>query len=373
MGEKSLEKMIKRNKSNPLLTPREEHDEGGVYNSAVLKLGDTTFLIPRVRRASTQQSDFTLAWTEDNKNFQRLNYPIMFAKEPYEIPHKDVLASERERGGIEDPRATIINNRIYLPYTALHRDCHIAIASISVEKFKKLWKESMNTGKDLREKWNNSWERHGLVFPDMFDKGGFSRNACLGQVEDLYSLIYRKNYKEVMMSFSEKPSGSWKDKNLVFLTKKLVWEGDRIGISSPPIHLSKDLILYLYHGAEAKPPYQGSDYTKTYHIGLLFSKFEKKKNKLKVTNYRMEKPLLSPIIEELEKCGDWLYNDKFKVAAVFSCGAVLLGRDKLNIYYSVGDEYVCSATAKPLTIFNKEKFLIESQIIDLGKSYSRSA
>ena len=68
--------------------------------------------------------------------------------------------------------------------------------------FKKLFRESLSTKKDLRKKWNNAFKRHGLLLPHLYSKKGhFSRNACLTQLKDLYALIYRTNYSHTCISF----------------------------------------------------------------------------------------------------------------------------------------------------------------------------
>ncbi|MBR9677510.1 hypothetical protein GOV04_05190 [Candidatus Woesearchaeota archaeon] len=348
-----VEGLVDRHPKNPLLVPRLEHDEKNVYNPAVLSFDGITFLLPRVLRSSSQQSDLTLAWSTNNTNFERLNYPIMFATESYEMPHAKTLKRSRERGGVEDARATIIDDTIYLAYTAFSDECRIAIASMNVDKFLELFKKSIG-GEDLSSEWNDSWQRHGL----MFANDRMSRNASLGQVGSLYSLVYRKGYEDTKIGFSDSPIGPFNGDN-VFISKTLGWESERLGISSQPIVLNDGLTMYLYHGVEEKSDFQG--YNKTYHIGLIFSKFKKINDTVIITNYKLKKPLISPTKDELSITGEWLKS--VNVAAVFSCGANLEEEDKLRVYYGVGDEHICSAVIKPLTIFDSEEFEVEEKTI----------
>ena len=84
-------------------------------------------------------SRFGLACSKDGINFKRLPYPVFFPNISYEIPHKKTLTFERERGGVENPRAIVVNNTVYILYTAFHKKCHIAIAKISINDFQKLF------------------------------------------------------------------------------------------------------------------------------------------------------------------------------------------------------------------------------------------
>jgi predicted GH43/DUF377 family glycosyl hydrolase len=345
--------MKTRNQS--ILTPGP--GEIGIYNAAVFKFNQTIFLIPRVLRKD-HVSEFTLAFSQDGQNFSRFSYPIMFPDTKYEIPSKATLKNSRERGGIEDPRAIIIENRIYLTYTAYQDKCHIALASIGVETFQRLFKESRQSEKNLSRSWNKAFKRHGLVFPEEKDS---SRNACLTQLDkNLVALIYRTGYNNTYISLARKPTGPFRDLSQEFLAKNFDWEQDRIGISSPAIKLGNQY-FYLYHGAEKKEQYGCH---KFYHLGGLLVDFQKKGDILDIVSYKFRKPLISPGKRDVIKNG-WLW--PVKVAAVFSCGAVKIASDKILVVYSVADHHLCAEIIRPLDLLKEQKLLRKKMSVDLQK------
>lgn len=316
-----------------ILKPKNEIN---IYNAAAFRLNNIIFLIPRVLDKD-HISRFTLAYSKDCKKFNRLDYPIMFPKEKFETPTKATLKKARERGGIEDPRATIVKDRLYLVYTAYSSKCHIAIASIKIKDFKTLFKKSLKSKKDLSNEWNNSFKRHGLVFPK---EKGFSRNACLTQIKNKFALIYRKDYGNAFISFSKKPAGPFKHKNISFISKDFDWEQNRVGISTPAIKLG-NLYLYLYHGVEEKKFYNCN---KVYHIGALIAKFGKKS--FSIT--KLTKPIISPTKKDIIK-GSWLW--PVKVAAIFTCGAVRLKGNKVLVVYSASDHDLRTRIINPFKLF----------------------
>jgi len=331
--------------------------EIGIYNAAVFKLNQTIFLIPRVLRED-HVSEFTLAFSQDNKNFSRFSYPIMFPGAKYEIPSKATLRNSRERGGIEDPRAMIIENRIYLTYTAYRDKCHIAMASIKVETFQRLFKESQQSGKNLSRSWNKAFKRHGLVFPE---EKNSSRNACLTQLnKNLVALIYRTGYNNTYISLAQKPTGPFRDLGQEFLAKDFDWEQDRVGISSPAVKLGNQY-FYLYHGAEKK---EQCGCHKFYHLGGLLVNFQKKGNILDIVSYKFRKPLISPGKRDVIKNG-WLW--PVKVAAIFSCGAVKITSNKILTVYSVADHHLCAKIIRPLDLLKEQRLLKKKMSVDLQK------
>ncbi len=331
--------------------------EIGIYNAAVFKLSRTIFLIPRILKEN-HISEFTLAFSRDGKNFSRFSYPIMFPDAEYEIPSKATLKNRRERGGIEDPRIIIMENRIYLTYTAYRDKCRIALASIGVETFQQLFKESWQSGKNLSHSWNKAFKRHDLIFPK---EKNSSRNACLTRLnKNLVALIYRTGYNNTCVSLARKPAGPFRDLSQEFLVKNFKWEQNRVGISSPAIKLGNQY-FYLYHGAEKKEQYGCH---KFYHLGGLLVNFQKKGDILDIVSYKLRKPLISPGKKDIIK-NSWLW--PAKVAAVFSCGAIKIASDKVLVVYGVADHHLCTEIIKPMKLFKEQKILRKKTSVDLQK------
>ncbi len=168
----------------------------------------------------------------------------------FEIPSEDNKAIRpREKGGCEDPRATIIDGKIYLIYTAYSCLCQSSIASIDAADFKELIKRSAfgeyETEEEIRKEWNEAWVRHGLIFPENVEKEVFSRNACVFPVEIdgqviRYALIYRIQTSQAMIAYSDTPVGPWVDHEVLIVPTE-EWEGERMGICTPPVKTDSGL------------------------------------------------------------------------------------------------------------------------------------
>ena len=325
-----------------------------VYNCGAIKLDGVIYLIYRAF-GNDHISRLGLAWTEDGVKIEgRLDFPVLDATEDYEYPAKeDYEKRDREKGGCEDPRASLIGDEIYLTYTAYSEACQITQASIKIKEFIQLFKKSVNCSPDsrktLREEWNNRWKRYGPVFPENIKNKIFSRNGCVFPVEIEgntvgYSLIYRTTKDPVMIAYSASPSGPWKDET-VLLTPTQNWEMERMGICTPPIKTTRGL-LFFYHGVEGI-----ENNGRIYRLGQVFINFFMDNNgKIAVKVDKAEKPVLAPQ-RIYERKSEWLEN--CNVYAVFSCGAVpvedkeVLGEnDNILVYYASEDTRICVAKAR---------------------------
>jgi predicted GH43/DUF377 family glycosyl hydrolase len=260
----------------------------------------------------------------------------------------------REKGGCEDPRITLINDKIYMVYTAYSRLCQTAIASINIAVFKQLIEKSaFGDYKDcfeIRRLWDCSWKRHGLVFSENVEKEVFSRNACVFPVEIdgeivKYALIYRLQTSQVMIAYSATPIGPWKEHS-VFIESSEPWEGERMGICSPPVTTDKGL-FFVYHGVDE---FEKDNVRRNYRLGGLFLTFSCKDGKIKHNVTKIKEAILSPE-RGYEEQSDWL--ESRNVFAVFSCAALPFGKngkverdDDIIIYYGAGDVRICAAKVK---------------------------
>jgi len=328
---KSVGDITERYIYNPIMKPKLDNDWENelVYNAAVLKLESTIFVIYR-GMGNDHIARFGLAYSDNGIDFKRFDFPIMYPKEYYEIPHESTLERDREKGGIEDPRVIIINDTVYLYYTSFHKKCHISMASMKIKKFIELFQKG--NVKNYSKEWNDAWERHGLAFPEQFnDDSVFSRNAVLHQLkDDLFMLLYRVNKGNINYSFSKTPIGPWKHEENSFISKDYSWEVERIGISTPAIEIilnGKKCNLFLYHGVEQGD--KGEE--RIYNIGAFLLETDFENNELIIS--KLENPIMRPI-ESYEINSKWL--TQCGVKAVFSCGAVKM-ENEIYIYYGAGD------------------------------------
>lgn len=127
---------------NPILKPRGDSWEAkDLFNPAAFSDGETITMLYRAEDSTgigdwNGTSRIGLATSTDGINFERRTDPVYEPVDDFELP-----------GGTEDPRIVEIDDRFYLTYTAYDGEtARLALASSD----------------DLE-----SWERHGLVFPDL--------------------------------------------------------------------------------------------------------------------------------------------------------------------------------------------------------------
>jgi len=129
--------VMKRYKGNPIIAPRKENGWESImtYNCAAIYEGGKVHILYRAQGAKSGVSRIGYASSKDGFTIdERLDYPV-FYPDP---------ASDLEFLGIEDPRLTRVEDKIYLNYTAYGSNMgmvfpvtgvQVAISSISVDDF----------------------------------------------------------------------------------------------------------------------------------------------------------------------------------------------------------------------------------------------
>ena len=349
--------ILKRYKHNPILEAKKEHfwESKMVYNAAAFRIDGISYIVYR-GFGHDHLSRLGLAWTKNGIDIiGRLPFPVFEPVTDYEMPSEENKASRsREKGGVEDPRVTVIGDKLYMAYTAFSELCQLAIASMDVSVFKDLVQCSSfgnyKSEDSIRTEWNEKWIRHGLVFPENVGKEIFSRNSCIFPVNIdnktiRYAYIYRHQTSEVMIAYSDSPIGPWEDHE-VFIRPTEAWEGERMGICSPPIQ-TDDGLFFVYHGVDS---IEQKNVRRNYHLGGLYLNFALKEGKITREVRKIKQPILSPE-RGYEEQSDWL--EPRYLYAVFSCGALpfddknsVEGDDEIIVYYGAGDVRICAAKVK---------------------------
>lgn len=130
-----------KHEQNPIFGPMKENpwESAYVYNAAAITVDEHVFLLYRAQ-GPDKVSSIGLAWSTDGYNFDRLDYPILEATEPWEIG-----------GGVEDPRVVRIDGIFYMTYTAYDgRTPRLALATsenlINWRKYPPLWEAHSKSG-----------------------------------------------------------------------------------------------------------------------------------------------------------------------------------------------------------------------------------
>lgn len=302
-------KPLQRWPDNPILRPIKEHywESKYVLNAAALRIGDRVYLLYRAF-GDDEVSRIGLAVTDGYRVLERLPEPVF-------TPH-----DEKDKKGIEDPRAVIIEDKIYMLYTAYDGAiAQISAAEISVDDF-------------LNRRWDR-WERMGFAFQDIWDK-----DAILfpEKIKGRY-VIYHRIEPSIWISHLDKLEfPAPKEKHSIILGPRSgrMWDSLKIGAGSQPIKTKYGWLL-IYHGV---------DRDRVYRLGVILTDLNNPERLL----YRSPNPVLSP--ETPYEIGS---EETWVPRVVFTCGAVpvadkavLDAEDEILVYYGAADTYVCLATAR---------------------------
>ncbi len=226
-------------------------------------------------------------------------------------------------GGCEDPRVTLLGDRIYLLYTAFDGwgSVRIALSSIGLNDF-------------LHHKWK--WKKSALISPPgeihknwvMFPEKVNGKFAILHSISPVVEIAYFDNLDE--LESGKRQIESHYDR----ISRTGGWDNSVRGAGPPPIKTKLGWLLF-YHAMDMRDPNR-------YKVGAMVLD---EKDPTKVL-YRAKAPILAP---------DAHYeNSGFKAGVVYACGAAVVGRD-LYVYYGGGDTVTCVAMANLDTFLDELK------------------
>ena len=287
---------------NPIISPIPSHpwESFATFNPGALAIKGKTYIFYRAM-SQDNTSTIGLAVSTDNLTIEeRLSNPIYIPREPFELK-----ARENANSGCEDPRVMIVENRIYMCYTA-YNGVHVprvAVTSISVKDFLKR---------------NFDWSKPVLITPEGID----DKDSCIFEekINGKYLVFHRigtdicADYVNSLDFEKEKI-----DKCISVLGPRTgMWDSNKVGISGPPIKTKHGWLLF-YHGVSKRH--------NTYRIGAVLLDLKDPT----LVKARSTDPVFEPT-EIYEKIG--IVNN-----VVFPCGSVVK-KDKVYLYYGGADKVV---------------------------------
>jgi len=319
---------LKKHTKNPIIHPRKENDweAFNTLNPAAVYIDNKVHILYRAQ-GYDYISSFGYAVSSDGVNIEnRLDYPVYGPKFRFETNNTGKvnpdLMSAGGFGGCEDPRMTLIGDRVYLVYVAFDgwTNLRLALTSIDVFDF-------------LNHRWN--WEKPVLISPPhVIDKSG-----CLlpEKINGKYVFFHRV-FPNILIDYVDDLNFRGKQRWLTgkhkIKVRPQMWDSRKIGAGAPPLK-TKDGWLLIYYGV-------GDRDASKYHIGAMLLDHT---DPTRVLN-RSDKPILSPN-QEYE-------NNGFKPGIAYPCGAVII-KDNLFVYYGAADSTVCVASANVNTFLNDLK------------------
>ncbi len=304
-----------RTPGGPVLEPIKNNnwESLAVFNPAAIKLDNKVHILYRAMSLDNT-STIGYAVSSDGVNIdEKLDKPIY-------VPREDFESKKNPGGnsGCEDPRLTKIGNKIYMLYTAFNGVEPPAIAMTFIEE------------KDfLNREWN--WES-----PKIVSIGGVDdKDACIlsEKINGKYTVFHRIG-NTIDISFVDDlaniSQNSLISSNLL-KPRKGRWDGQKVGISSPPIK-TKDGWLMIYHGVSEKD--------NIYRIGAVLLDLKNPR----IIKSRIDYPIFEPVTQ-YEKVG-------IVPNVVFPCGSVVL-KNNLYIYYGGADKVIGIAVVSLSKLLNE--------------------
>ncbi|TKJ17141.1 glycosidase [Candidatus Woesearchaeota archaeon B3_Woes] len=288
-----------------------------VINGPIFRLEDSIGLLYRAfgedetckwRREGT--SSFGLATSQDELHFERASDEPVFKPE-----------GDDEKHGVEDPRVIFIDDRFYVPYTAVKR----IEGKKSVEA-----RVSLASTTDFR-----NFKRYGVILRDNEDVSNKDAALFPEKIGGSYIMLHRRDGVNIWMAYSDDLI-NWYGHRII-MKPKLWWEKLKIGACFSPIKTEEGWELY-YHGV---------DKDNVYRVGVAL---------LNLEDPSKEIVRLGPIFQpetHYEKIG--LVNN-----VVFPCGAIPQ-KDNLNPCgaipqnYNLKISYGAGDTVTALAVVNRNR------------------
>lgn len=294
-----------RAKENPILTPKSDSafEATAVFNPAAVDIDGAVHILYRAM-GTENTSVIGLAKSKDGIHIdERLPKPVYVPRASFEQKR----GSPTGNSGCEDPRAVIIDERLYITYTAYDgvSPPKGALSSIALSDYTK----------GAYEKWSDPV----LITPLEVDDKDV---ALLPQKVDGNFLLYHRVSGRICADIV--PDLSFKKPVTrcieIMGPREGMWDAAKVGIAGPPIKV-KEGWLFIYHGVSRR---------NRYRLGAAL---------LDSSGTTLLARTADPIFEPKEPYElEGIVN-----TVVFACGAIVRG-DTLYLYYGGADKVIGVAT-----------------------------
>ena len=318
---------LKRSVKNPIIEPEEKNywESKAAFNPSALYHDGKIHVIYR----AIGDSDISVlgyANSDDGIHFDKKLKEMAY----YSKDRKAVVRDPSTKinyasgggwgGGCEDPRLTLLGDKVYMIYTAFDGwgSLRMALTSISLDDF-------------IARRWN--WKEPVLISPP----GQIHKNWVIfpEKIKGKYAILHGIS-PEIMIDYFDSMDELDGD-NFIYSVHQgsPLWsKRDKFvrGVGPTPLK-TKNGWLVLYHKTEKHDSHR-------YKLAAMLLDL---KDPTKIL-YNSETPILEP--------DEWYENEGYKSGVIYSCGAVVKD-GKLFVYYGGADKVTCVATA------DLDKFLKE--------------
>lgn len=301
----SVPPVFVRAPENPILSPKKENafEAKLVFNPAALDIGGFVHIL---YRAMSTDNTSTVGYARSSDGIhidERFPVPIYGPREDFEMK----LRKPDGNSGCEDPRIVVIDDRIYMTYTAYDgvQVPRGAITSIAVEDF-------------LAQKFDR-WEKPFLVTPEQVDDKDLA--LLPERIDGNFMLYHRIDGRICADILPDTVSGTGVKRCIEILgPREGMWDAAKVGTAAPPLKVPGGWLM-LYHGVSRRGRYR---------VGAAL---------LDEAGTTVLSRTADPIFEPQES-----YETEGEVKnVVFPCGAIIRD-DTLYMYYGGGDTVIGVAT-----------------------------
>ena len=321
---------LKRSHKNPIIEPTSNRhwESKATFNPTAIVHDGKVHIIYRAIGESDisvlghAESDDGFNIIEGSKELAFYHHHKLFSQkhDSTNIPPVIYSSGGGWGGGCEDPRLTLLGDKVYMIYTAFDGwgSVRIAMTSISLDDF-------------ISRRWN--WKKPVLISPP----GEIHKNWVLfpEKINGKYAILHSISPKIMVNYF--KSLDELDGNNFIYSIHQgsPLWAiRDKFirGIGPTPLK-TKYGWLVLYHKMEKHDS----------HRYKLWAMILDAKDPTKIL-HNSNQPILEP--------DEWYENEGYKSGVVYSCGAIIKD-GQLFVYYGGADKVSCVATA------NLEAFLTE--------------
>lgn len=325
---KSVDGILHRTEKNPILEPREIHtwESKAAFNpAAVFADGKIHVLYRAIGDDDASVLGYARLRGDGITVEQRLPDPAFSRARKFEHPTPAFQIPYSSgggwNGGCEDPRLTLIGERVYMIYVAFDGwgSVRLALTSIKLEDF-------------LNQKWK--WKKPVFISPP----GEIHKNWTLfpEKINGKYAILTSITPNILVEYFGSLDSldGTKFVRGSLYARGAETdrWDNWIRGAGPPPLKTKHGWLL-LYHAMDRNDPNR-------YKLGAMLLDLKDPEKIL----YRSIYPVLEP--------NEVYENEGYKAGVVYACGAVVAD-DTLFVYYGGADKVTCVASA-PLEPFLKE-------------------
>ncbi len=282
---------------NPILTAREvPFRVNSIFNAGAVKANGRYILLCRVEMPDGLSS-LVVARSNDGYHFTPDDKPTLTPQD-----HRDFY--DYVRWGIEDPRITQIDDRFYILYTGYSENEPVVMLAVT-EDFKEF---------ELLGPVTEPVNKDAVLFPQKIN--GFYWKIDRPQISKYAGDMWINRSPDLL---------HWGQPRRLISRRKPLWDGDKIGASTPPVKTDKGWLM-LYHGVRTIGT------SMLYRQGVLLLDLNDPTRVLGRSRY----PVLSPETA-YERSGD-------VPNVIFSTGWIVEPDGEVKIYYSGADTNICLAT-----------------------------